>query len=89
MSLKSGWEVLARKIFLLPLVLVERSPAFSKRFSSRRMALVDSPNSVSKPLKYEEEPEFRKNFRRSLMRVREVIKVSNILEKEAVDEVMK
>ena len=63
---------------MLPLVLVERSPAFSKRFSSRRMALVDSPNSDSKPLKYEEEPEFRKNFIKSLTRVLEVIRVSSM-----------
>jgi hypothetical protein len=47
-------------------------------FNSRRMALVDSPNSDSRLRKCERELELRKNFRSSLSRVFEVIRVSSM-----------
>jgi hypothetical protein len=74
-----GCSVFALKYFLLPCKKEVNMPAFSNLFSSILMELVESPNSDSRPLKYDVALLLRKNLSRSFILVLDDIRVSSIL----------
>src|SRR3546814_10389201 len=73
-----GWLVLARYIFLFPLLLEVTISAFSNRLSSTRTEFVLSPNSSARPRRYAVFSGLRKSRNSSLILVFEEMSASNM-----------